>query len=65
MTENKGKVQEPLVTAGGIYPLFTADGPSVSSQAILERRLHLSTRLRGRNGADVGICTTEAKIYHI
>jgi len=65
MSENKGKVQEPLATASGIYPLFTADSPSASSQAVLRRRLHLSTRLGGRDGADVGICTTEAKIYHI
>lgn len=45
MSENKGKVQEPLATASGIYPLFTVDSPSVSSQAILKRRLHLLARL--------------------
>lgn len=61
--EKKEKVQEPPATSSEFYPLLTADSPSVSSQALLKRRVHLSTRLCGRDGADVGICTAEAKIY--
>lgn len=30
-----------------------------------KKRVHLSTRLWGKDRTDVGICTTDAQIYHV
>lgn len=43
-------------------PFIYCSSPSGSSPAGLNRRPHCH---RGCDGADVGICTTEAKIYHL
>lgn len=61
------KVQEhllPFCRDVDFHPLLT-DSPSVSSKAMQNKRVHLSTRLWGIDRTDVEICTADAQIYHV
>lgn len=47
------------------FHLLLIDSPSVSSKAMQNKRVHLSTRLCDTDRTDVEICIADAQIYHV